>query len=238
MTQTQDEADLDGGPRDRSPERTCIVTRAKAPPGALLRFVRGPDGTLVPDIRARLPGRGVWVTPRADILVKAMRGRLFARALKAEVAVPDDLVEAVDRALEQDALQALALANKAGLVVTGAAKIESALGDRPLAAIVHARDGADDGRRKLDAAIRRRLGASAAAVEAIQIFASSQLDLALGRTNVIHAALAGGTASDGFVSRSRRLGGFREDAAVAVAASKRSTEQVGTSCRGAGLGTE
>lgn len=191
------------------PERTCIVTRAKGTPEDMLRFALAPDGSVVPDIRAKLPGRGAWVTAEAAIVAEAVRRKSFARAFKADAKVAPDLVDMVDLLLEKDALQALSLANKAGLVVAGSTKIEAAAGSRALAALVHAREGGQDGRRKLDAAIKRQLGEAADRIPRVQIFRSDQLDLALGRTNVIHAALAEGSASTGFVARSQRLDRFR-----------------------------
>ncbi len=219
------------GPDD-GPERTCVVTRGKAPPEALIRFVVSPDRVVVPDIRARLPGRGAWVRAERAAVAEAVRRKSFPRAFKAEVGVPPDLADAVDSLLERDALQALAMANKAGLVVAGAAKIEDGAGKRVPRVLVHASDGAADGTRKLEAALRRRLGDGAAAIERVQIFSSSQLDLALGRTNVIHASLAVGTISDGFTSRSRRLARYRGYPQNAIADIARSIEDERNEDRG------
>jgi uncharacterized protein len=196
-------------PPETGPERTCIVTRRKGTKDGLIRFVVGPDRAIVPDIRARLPGRGAWVSAEAATLALALRKKAFARAFKAEVAAKPSLVEQVETLLEADALQALSLANKAGLVTCGSSKVEEAIATKPLRALVHAREAAEDGKRKLEAALRRRFGEAAASVGRVQIFASSQLDLALGRTHVIHAALAAGAASEGFISRSLRLDHFR-----------------------------
>ncbi len=204
--------------RSREPERSCIVTRAKGPPAELLRFGLGPDGVVVPDIRARLPGRGAWVSAEASVVSTAVKRKSFARAFKAEVVVPPDLAALVDDLLERDALQALSLANKAGLVSAGTFKVEAAIGSKAIVALVHAAEAGADGRRKVDAALTRRLGEAARMVARIQIFRSGQLDLALGRTNVIHAALAVGSASDGFVSRAQRLARFRTGSVQAGAA--------------------
>lgn len=191
------------------PERTCIVTRAKGSPETLLRFALGPDRTVVPDVRGRLPGRGAWVTADSRRVAEAVRRKAFGRAFKGEVAVPADLPEMVDGLLARDALQSLSLVNKAGLIVAGSAKVEALIAQKPVAALVHASDGGADGRRKIEAALRRRHGDAAQGVPIIQIFACGELSLALGRTNVIHAALAVGPASFGFVSRCRRLEQFR-----------------------------
>lgn len=199
--------DIDVG-TEKGPERTCVVTRRKGPPATMIRFVVGPDGTVVPDIRAKLPGRGVWVDARADVVATAVRKGAFARGFKAKVAVPATLAGDVDAMLERDALQSLAMANKAGAVTTGFAKVEGALAGR-LAALLHATDAGADGVRKLEA-IRR--GVEGRAPATLKLFSSQQLDLALGRTNVIHAALAAGTASEAFLTRCRRLTTYRQAA--------------------------
>ncbi|MDX7953903.1 RNA-binding protein [Lichenihabitans sp. Uapishka_5] len=193
----------------KDPERTCIVTRVSGPKEGLIRFVIGPEGGVVPDIRARLPGRGAWVSADAETVKLAIRRKSFGRSFKAEVSIAVDLVEQVGFLLEADALQALSLANKAGLVTCGTSKVEEAIAKTALAGLIHAREAAEDGLRKLDAALRRRLGEAAASLSRVQIFESGQLDLALGRTHVIHASLAAGVASKGFISRSRRLERFR-----------------------------
>lgn len=192
-------------------ERTCIVTRRRAPPEEMIRFVQAPDGALAPDIRARLPGRGVWVTARADLVAEAARKQLFARSLKTKVVAPPRLAEDVERLLETDCLQMLAMANKAGLVTTGFGKVSSALEKGAAAILLEARDGGEDGRRKLRQIALRAAVAGAAAPEAVDLFASSQLDLALGRTNVIHAALAAGGTTAAFLARCRRLAAYRDE---------------------------
>ena len=210
--------DDDARDPDAGPERSCIVTRRKGPPEDFVRFVVGPDGAVVPDIRRKLPGRGAWVTADRTVLANAVKRKSFARAFKKPVDVSPILAETVDALLEKDALQALSIANKAGLIVAGSAKIEGSIGPHVPAALVHASDGSPDGTRKLEAAMRRRVGDKADAVLRIGIFRSDQLDLALGRTNVIHAAVSGGRAGDGFVSRAGRLmrfrGSLRDDAAA------------------------
>lgn len=208
------------------PERTCIVTRRKGTPETMLRFALAPDGSVVPDIRAKLPGRGAWVSAEAAAVAQAVRRKSFARAFKAEANAAADLAELVDLLLEKDALQALSLANKAGLVVAGATKVQAAAVSRSLVALVHASEAAQDGRRKLEAGIKRQLGEAADQIPRVQIFRSAQLDLALGRTNVIHAALAAGAASNGFITRSQRLDHFRGGNQIADSAGpKRAIEE-------------
>ncbi|MGJ0395977.1 MAG: RNA-binding protein [Methylocystis sp.] len=186
-------------------ERTCIVTRRRGAPEAMIRFVRGPDGALAPDIAARLPGRGVWVTGRAELVAQAARKHLFARSLKTRVDAEPRVAEDVDRLLEADCLRMLSLANKAGAVMAGFGKVADALARGAVGALVEARDGGEDGRRKLAQAARR----ADSAAPVIGLFSSLQLDLALGRTNVIHAALAEGGPATAFVARCRRLAAYR-----------------------------
>ncbi len=201
-----------GRDEDVGSERTCIATGAKGPPEAMLRFALAPDGSVVPDIRRKLPGRGVWTSLNVEAVRRAAAKGGFARAFRAKVEAPADLAGAVDGLLERDALQSLAMANKAGLVVAGAFKVDSAIESGDVAALVEASDGAADGVAKRWQALRRRLGERAATVPRINLFSSPQLGLALGKANVIHAALKSGAATSAFMARAERLRRFRTDA--------------------------
>jgi hypothetical protein len=201
---------LDQGPRriKAGSERFCAATGAVTPVDDMIRFVVAPDGSVVPDLKRRLPGRGVWITATRPALRSALARKAFARSFKREVRVASDLVEATERLMERSALDALAMAHKAGRTVTGFAKVEAALAraDR-LAALIHAAEAAPDGARKLTAALRQRPDAENIAI--ITIFASSQLDLALGRANVVHAVLVAGPETEAFLARLARLERFR-----------------------------
>jgi predicted RNA-binding protein YlxR (DUF448 family) len=194
---------------EEGPERTCVVTRVKGAPERMIRFVLAPDGRVTPDIARRLPGRGVWVSPSAETLAKAVSAKAFSRAFKGKAEVSTDLVRDVDALLETDALQWLSIANKAGLVVAGFAKVQAAIGKGKLAALIHASDAGADGVEKLGGVARRAAGPDGAKVITIGIFNSGQLDLALGRPHVIHAALTSGSAAETLLSRCRRLALFR-----------------------------
>ena len=191
-------------------ERTCIVTRAVRPPAAMIRFVRAPDGGVAPDIRSRLPGRGVYVTASADLVAQAAKRQIFSRGFKAKAEASPTLADEVDRLLEADCLQMLALANKAGLATAGFAKVAAALEAGRVRALIEARDGGADGRRKLERSSKRASGEP----RRVESFTSSQLDLALGRTNVIHAALAGGGLTEAFLARCERLALYRGETAA------------------------
>ncbi|HUI21268.1 MAG TPA: RNA-binding protein [Methylocella sp.] len=191
-----------------SHERTCIVTRTRGSPQDMIRFVVGPGAIVVPDIGRKLPGRGVWVTARADRVAEAIRRQAFARSFKTKVAASESLPREIEALLTKDCLQALSMANKAGLVITGFAKTEEAIALRAIAGLIHAADCGADGMRKLGQALHRRFGCDGARPR-IQLFSSGQLDLALGRTNVIHAALIEGPAVEGFLGRCRKLALYR-----------------------------
>jgi hypothetical protein len=204
-----DDALLDAGPR-RAPgsERLCIVTREVKPVSEMIRFVIGPDQHVVPDLRRRLPGRGVWVTATRAAVSEAVKRRAFARGFKAEVGVAPDLADEVERLLERSALDALSIVRKAGRAALGFAQVERALASEPVVALLHAADAGREGVRKL-AAARSRLGEKADDVPVVDQFTAAQLDLAFGRPNVVHAALLAGSASDGFLARYRNLERFR-----------------------------
>jgi uncharacterized protein len=189
------------------PERTCVVTRQGRAPDDLIRFVVGPGEVLVPDIRRKLPGRGVWVSLSADAIREAVKRRAFERSLKTKVSVSPELPDEVDALLAKDAVQALAMANKAGLVVSGFAKVEALAEAGRAAAVIAASDGAEDGKRKIGQALRR--APIPREIPVVAIFAAAELELALGREHVIHAALAPGPATEGFLARWRRLVRFR-----------------------------
>ncbi len=199
--------ETDGGPHVRNRERLCAATRTVRPVSELIRFVIGPEGEVVADIKSRLPGRGLWVTATRDALNEAIRRRAFSRGFRREVRVGPDLVAHTEALLERAVTDALAMAGKGGLVATGFTKTEQALAHSKVVALVHAAGAAPDGTRKLDAAWRRERGGQPS--NAIEFLTSAQLDLALGRPNVIHAALLAGPVSETFLERCRRLERFR-----------------------------
>ncbi len=198
--------ELDRGPRARERERFCVATRTVQPVSDLIRFVVGPDGEVVPDIKSKLPGRGVSVTATREALEEAIKRKAFARGFKGDVQSPADLVARTERLLEQAVIDALAVAHKAGLVAPGFSRAATALEHDDVVALLHAAEASPDGMRKLDAAVRQRRSQP---LPVIEFLTSAQLDLALGRPNVVHAALLAGPASDTLLSRSRRLERFR-----------------------------
>jgi predicted RNA-binding protein YlxR (DUF448 family) len=206
-----DNSETDAGPRSAAAgaERLCVATRQVTPVADMIRCVAGPGGEVVPDLRRKLPGRGVWVTASRTAVETAVKRKAFARGFRQEVRVPDDFAARIEALLERAALDALAMANKAGLVVAGTTRVESALGSDRVVGLVHAADAAPDGVRKIAAAARHHLGPEGDDLPVVTAFTSLQLDLALGRSNVVHAALLAGGASDGFFARGHILERYR-----------------------------
>jgi predicted RNA-binding protein YlxR (DUF448 family) len=194
--------------------RRCALSRVRRSRDELIRFVLDPLGVIVPDLKGKLPGRGVWLTAAHDIVAGAAKRNVFARALKAETKVPKGLGEQVDKLLAEAALGAFALANKAGEVVFGFAKIEEAIAKSGVIALVHAREAAEDGCRKLDGKARGIGGA--AGIPSVRAFGSDELGLASGRTNVIHAALIPGGAARKFLAAALRVERYREGSTAFV----------------------
>ena len=172
------------------PERTCILTRAKGSPEALVRLALSPGGDVAPDVRARAPGRGAWIGVNRAALDEANgRGKLkgaLARAFKQEVEVPADLGERIEAALRQGALDRLGLEARAGTLVNGAERVDQAARMGKVHLLIHASDAGEDGRRKLDQAWRVGGGSQRGLVFPLP---RTILSLALGRENVVHVAL-------------------------------------------------
>lgn len=192
-------------PRD-APERRCVATGESGPVEGLIRFALGPDGTVTPDLAERLPGRGVWVSARRDLVEKAAKRNLFARGFKAPARVPDGMASAIEAGLARRTVEAIGIARKAGLAIAGFEKVKARLRAGPVAALIEASDGAEQGKARL-----RPLAGDAPLVD---LLTSAELGLAFGREFVIHAVLDAGGAAERVVRESRRLAGFRDGGPV------------------------
>src|SRR5262245_25390952 len=206
LAETQHD-ELDAGPR-KGPgaERLCAVTRTVKPVEELIRFVVGPDG-IVPDLKRKLPGRGLWITADRPTLKDAVTRNVFARGFKRDVRATAELIDRTELLLQRAVLDALAIGGKAGLVLTGFAKVEAAVAREPLVGLIHASDAGNDGVQKLASALRHRPDGDR--IPTIKSLTTAQLDLALGRSNVVHAALLAGPANDTVLARLARLERFR-----------------------------
>ncbi|MDB5484200.1 MAG: hypothetical protein JWR73_1836 [Tardiphaga sp.] len=213
MLDLADPADLDNGPRTTKSgtERMCAVTREVRPIDELIRFVMTPDGAVVADLKRKLPGRGLWVTASRKAVAEAARKNVFARGFKRAIKPQPTLADDTEQLLVRGAMDALAMAAKARQAVAGYSKVENALTQRQVAILLHASDGAVDGIRKLDGLARQSVADDERANEIPIVTAlnSEQLDLALGRSNVIHAAVLAGPASKSFLSRCQVLVRYR-----------------------------
>ncbi|MBX3567159.1 MAG: RNA-binding protein [Rhizobiaceae bacterium] len=202
-------------------DRTCIVSRQRREPDELIRFVVGPDATVVADLKRNLPGRGCWVTADRLHVEKAAAKNLFSRAFKRQVAVPDQLADQLDALLARNALGALGLARKAGGLALGAAKVDNEVRSGNVLAVLHATEAADDGVRKLTQARRATAFLGGPKIPAFKLFSESELGLALGGANVIHAAVLAGDAGRMAYRRvvllDRYRGGSPEDRAMLAA---------------------
>ena len=186
--------------------RRCIVSGEVLPEGRLVRFVAAPDGQIVPDIEAKLPGRGMWVRAERKAVEQAAAKGLFARAAGGAVKADAALAGRTEARLVERLLDHLGLGRRAGDLILGFDQVERALrAPGAPAVIVQASDAAADGGRKLQAAAR----ASGIAPFVIGALSSAELSLALGRSNVVHAALKSGRIAERLVFDAGRLNGFR-----------------------------
>jgi uncharacterized protein len=184
-----------------SPQRRCIASGEVRDRTRLLRFVVGPDGTVVPDIDERLPGRGLWLTPRRDIVDRAVAKRLFPRAARRSVSVPPDLADRLETLLARRVVDSLGLARRAGLAVAGFDRVSDAVRHGRAALLLCARDGAAGGRRKL-AELARDLPCAEA-------LTTSELGAAFGRDRIVHAAVGGGKLGRRLLLDLEKLAGLR-----------------------------
>jgi predicted RNA-binding protein YlxR (DUF448 family) len=168
-----------------------VLTRRKGTKDELIRLALGPDGSVAPDARARAPGRGAWIgVNRADLDAANAKGKLkpaLSRAYKTnDVTVPADLGARIEAALRQTALDRLGMEARAGNLVNGTERIETAARSGKIHLLIHAADSGEDGRRALDQAWRVGGGGPRG-----MIFPEGRtiLSMALGRENVVHVAL-------------------------------------------------
>jgi hypothetical protein len=181
----------EGGKSSHVPERKCILTGAHDARDNLIRLAVSPDGEVLPDVRAKAPGRGAWIGVDRKTLETALaKGKLrgaLSRAFKTgDISIPADLPDRIEAALRQAALDRLGLEARSGTLLTGSEKIEAAARSGQVHLLLHAADAAEDGNRKLDQAWRVGEGERQGLVFPAE---RTILSLALGRQNVVHVAL-------------------------------------------------
>lgn len=198
----------DGDDRSAA-SRLCAASRVERPIGDLIRFAAGPDGVVVPDLNRKLPGRGVWLTADRATVAAAVSGKAFARSLKRPVTAPADLADRVEALMLKRLEQALALANKAGSVMFGFAQVEAELERGRIALLVHGSDAAAGGREKLDRKFQAVARAAGRPSPIVALLTIEQISLAMGRSNVVHAGLIQGGATDRVSSEAERIMRYR-----------------------------
>jgi uncharacterized protein len=171
-----------------------------------LRLVVGPDGAIVPDVAARLPGRGLWLTPRRDIVEQAVARRIFARAARRPVSAPPELADRIESLLARRCCDALGLARRAGLAVAGFERVSEAARSGRAGLLLFALDGAAGGRHRLSAPGRD--------LRSARVLTAAELGGAFSRERIVHAAVAEGPLCRGLLVDLLRLVGLRAEAAV------------------------
>ena len=185
--------------------RLCLASGQTRPEADLVRFVTDPEGVVVPDVAAKLPGRGLWITSSRDCIDHAICKKAFARAAKGAVQANAAIADQAAELLSRRCLNFLGLARRAGEITFGFEKVKAVRG-RPVAALIEAQDGSSDGRDK----ILGLFSAQTSNAPIIGCFTGGELGLALGRDYVVHAALEIGVLAQRFLGEVRRLGGFRD----------------------------
>jgi predicted RNA-binding protein YlxR (DUF448 family) len=176
-------------------ERKCILTGDRADPEMLIRLAVGPEGQVLPDIRAKAPGRGAWIgVTRAELDVAMAKGKLkgaLARSFKdGTLDIPADLPDMIEQGLRRALLDRLGLESRASMLLTGSEKIDTACRKGMVKLLLHAADAAADGNRKLDQALRvgREAEGSDLAGDVLPVDRDA-LSMAMGRDNVVHIAV-------------------------------------------------
>ena len=191
-----------GRTKDRDePERRCIVTGESQPRGGLIRFVVGPDATVVPDVAGKLPGRGIYVSADRSAIEQAVKRRLFSRAAKMQVTAPEGLADQVHDLMTRRVIDSVSMARKAGQAVAGYEKTRDWLRNEEAEVLIQAHDGSERGKTKL----RPPDGAETH----ITCLSAGEIGLAFGREHVIHAALAAGGLCTRVVEEAAKLARLR-----------------------------
>ena len=183
------------------PDRRCLVTGERRPTQGMVRFVVAPDSEagIVPDVAGRLPGRGLWVTARRDVVAAAAARNVFARAAKAPVKVAPDLADRVEALLARRLVDLVAMARRAGAAVGGFEKVRGAAAQGRLKLRLAADDAGEDGERRLEGT-----------APAVTVLNDAELGQAFGRESLAHAGVLDAGWAQRIGREATRLAGFRE----------------------------
>jgi predicted RNA-binding protein YlxR (DUF448 family) len=196
------DAEADDAESEKGPLRRCVVTRERLPKERMIRFVVSPDRVVVPDLTASLPGRGIWLSARGDVVETARTRGAFARAARGPVTVPPDLASGLQVALARRIGDTLGLARRAGQAVSGFAKAREWLAGGRAAVVVQASDGSPDERA-------RCLGGNAGKLPVLTPLDGATLGAIFGRDHAVHVAVAPGRLAERLMVEAARLAGLR-----------------------------
>lgn len=187
---------------DRGPHRRCLVSMSVRPRDQLVRFVISPEGHVTPDVAQRLPGRGFWLSADRDMIDRACAKKVFAKAARAQVAVPGTLADDVERLLVHRCQELIGLARRARQAVCGYAQTREWLERGAAAVLLAARDGSEHQRQKMRG--------PAGTIVVVDALSGDELGSAFGRDHSVHGALAPGKLATGLIHEARRLEGLRK----------------------------
>jgi predicted RNA-binding protein YlxR (DUF448 family) len=204
LEETGDDDTVDRGPADPGPIRRCLVTGERQPRETMVRCVVDPDGAVVADVGAVLPGRGLWLSSRREVIETAIKKRAFDRAARRSVTVPADLADRIEALLARRCGEAIGLARRAGSAIAGFEKVSSAAKAGRIGLVLAASDGAEDGRRKI--------AGQASGKPVLAVLTSAELAAAFGREHVVHGSVGPGALARRLQVDGRRLAGFRPSA--------------------------
>jgi len=199
-----DEGDEDAADEARGSLRRCIVTGDRLARDALIRFVIGPDDRVFPDLGGTLPGRGIWLSARRDVVNTAGEKNFFARAAKRKVTVPPGLADVLEAQIARRCMDTIGLARRAGQAILGFEKAAASLRTGKGGVLIAARDAGADGQAKLRAL--------APEMPRFTLLDAAELGAAVGRDHLVHAVVKAGALADRLLTERARLEGFRDAA--------------------------
>jgi len=196
---------------ETGPLRRCVLTRERLPKERMIRFVVGPDRSLVPDLRATLPGRGLWLSACRDVIeparAKGTLVRAFARAARGSVSLPPDLPAALEAALIRRIGELLGLTRRAGQAIAGFEKGREWIKTGRVRLVLQASDGS--------AAERARFLSGAGNIPILTPLPGAALGRVFGRDYVVHVAIAPGKLADSLLVEATRLAGLQANPVAA-----------------------
>ena len=198
--------------------RRCIVTRSHAAPETMLRFVVSPDGIVTPDLSARLPGRGIWLSARRDVLETARTRHMFSKAARQAVQVPDDLDAVIRAGLEQRVIESVTLARRAGQALCGFTKCREWIVARKVGAVIQSFGASPDELARLLSGAREL---------PVATIPAGMLAKAFGREHAVYGVVARGALARRLLIEHERFLGLAEGPVPGAPDMRAGVEQAG-----------